>query len=277
MALDILAFAAHRDDTEITCGGLLIKMVEKGYKVGACDLTQGEMGTLGSAAERRAECDEATRVMGLAARINCELPDSGLFNTREYQNRVVDVLRELEETRRILALWRCGDDSFFADVQHFQKTFEGTRFAETVVFNKKALRETIAARADFFSRWGITPASHPLQVLYAVEADETGARFGGYGYLFGYPDYAVNFFVAAAAEEEFTGRFVERGFYSIETFARPTNGFVWAVPKNHAETDADRAVRQKAAQIFTEYKKRRAEYIGEGKRGVVEMMRDWLL
>jgi len=41
MALDVLAFAAHRDDTEITCGGLLIKMVEKGYKVGACDLTQG--------------------------------------------------------------------------------------------------------------------------------------------------------------------------------------------------------------------------------------------
>ena len=31
MALDILAFAAHRDDTEITCGGLLARMVEKGY------------------------------------------------------------------------------------------------------------------------------------------------------------------------------------------------------------------------------------------------------
>jgi bacillithiol biosynthesis deacetylase BshB1 len=94
MALDLLAFAAHRDDNEITCGGLLIKMSQKGYKVGACDLTQGEMGTLGSAEDRRAECDEATRIMGLAVRVNCELPDSGLFNTREFQNRVVDVLRE---------------------------------------------------------------------------------------------------------------------------------------------------------------------------------------
>jgi bacillithiol biosynthesis deacetylase BshB1 len=94
MALDILAFAAHRDDTEITCGGLLIKMAEKGYKVGACDLTQGEMGTLGSATERKAECDDATRIMGLAVRVNCEIPDSGIFNTREYQTRVVDVLRE---------------------------------------------------------------------------------------------------------------------------------------------------------------------------------------
>src|SRR5437762_2725357 len=94
MALDLLAFAAHRDDTEITVGGLLLRMVEKGYKVGACDLTQGEMGTLGSAAERKAECEEATRILGLAVRVNCELPDSGIFNTREYQARIVEVLRE---------------------------------------------------------------------------------------------------------------------------------------------------------------------------------------
>jgi bacillithiol biosynthesis deacetylase BshB1 len=94
MALDVLAFAAHRDDNEITCGGLLIKMVEKGYKVGACDLTQGEMGTLGNEHTRLAECEEATRIMGLSARINVQLPDSGVFNTREYQSRVVEVFRE---------------------------------------------------------------------------------------------------------------------------------------------------------------------------------------
>jgi len=94
MPLDLLAFAAHRDDTEITCGGTLIRMAEKGYKVGACDLTQGEMGTLGSAAEREAESQEAARLMGLAVRVNCELPDACVFNTREYQLRVVEILRE---------------------------------------------------------------------------------------------------------------------------------------------------------------------------------------
>ena len=94
MALDLLAFAAHRDDIEITCGGALLRMVEKGYRVGACDLTQGEMGTLGSSADRKVESEEAARVMGLALRINCELPDSGVLNLREYQIRVVEVLRE---------------------------------------------------------------------------------------------------------------------------------------------------------------------------------------
>lgn len=94
MPVDILAFAAHRDDIEITCGGLLVKLAEKGYRVGSCDLTRGEMGTLGSAAERRAESEEAARVMGLALRVNCEFPDAGVFNTREHQSRVVDILRE---------------------------------------------------------------------------------------------------------------------------------------------------------------------------------------
>ena len=35
MSLDLLAFHAHRDDIEITCGGLLIRSAERGYKVGA--------------------------------------------------------------------------------------------------------------------------------------------------------------------------------------------------------------------------------------------------
>ena len=94
MALDVLAFAAHRDDVDITCGGLLLRMAEKGYQVGACDLSQGEMGTLGSAPERKAECEEAARILGLAVRVNVGLPDAAIFNTREYQARVVDVLRE---------------------------------------------------------------------------------------------------------------------------------------------------------------------------------------
>jgi bacillithiol biosynthesis deacetylase BshB1 len=94
MPLDVLAFAAHRDDIEITCGGLLARMVEKGYAVGACDLTRGEMGTLGSAAERQAEAEEARRILGLAVRVNALLPDAAVFNTREAQSRVVEILRE---------------------------------------------------------------------------------------------------------------------------------------------------------------------------------------
>src|SRR6266851_4248296 len=52
MPLDILALAAHRDDVEQTCAGTLLKMAERGYRTGILDLTQGEMGTRGTAEDR---------------------------------------------------------------------------------------------------------------------------------------------------------------------------------------------------------------------------------
>ncbi|HYW31150.1 MAG TPA: PIG-L family deacetylase, partial [Gemmatimonas sp.] len=78
--LDLLAIAAHRDDAELTCGGTLIRAVDAGRQVGVLDLTQGEMGTRGSAAIRAAESEAAARVMGLATRENLELPDAGIRN-----------------------------------------------------------------------------------------------------------------------------------------------------------------------------------------------------
>ncbi|MBC7796070.1 MAG: hypothetical protein H7Z37_04265 [Pyrinomonadaceae bacterium] len=187
-----------------------------------------------------------------------------------------DSLQKIDETRRILQTFRCGgQDEIFADVEHFAKIFDGKRYLEAIVFSRPRLRRMLAEKNDFFSRWGITENAEPLQVLYAVETDETKARFGGYGYLFGYPDYAVRFFVEAATEEDLTGKFVERSFYSIPTFANETNNFVYAVSKTHTENETDRNLKQKAAAILAEYKRRRAEYIGANKKGVIEMMRDW--
>lgn len=85
----------------------------------------------------------------------------------------------------------------------------------------------------------------------------------------------MRFFVEAANEEDLTGKFVERGFVSIPTFARATNAFVYAVPKNYAEQESDKNLRARAERILAAYKKRRAEYVGAGKKGVIEMLRDW--
>lgn len=185
-----------------------------------------------------------------------------------------DALERADQTRAILAQWRCGDE-LFADLQHFAKQFDGKRFLDSLVINRPRLRTALSEKADFFSRWGITVNSHPLEIVYAVDTDETGARFAGYGYLFGYPDHAVRFFVQASDEEIFTGKFVTRDFISIPTVERETNNFVYVVPKGHIENEADKALKAKAAPILAAYRKRRAEYIGEGKKGVVELLRDW--
>ena len=39
MKLDILAFGAHPDDVELSCGGTLIKQIDEGFRVGIIDFT----------------------------------------------------------------------------------------------------------------------------------------------------------------------------------------------------------------------------------------------
>jgi bacillithiol biosynthesis deacetylase BshB1 len=91
--VDLLAIGAHRDDAELTCGGTLRKAANAGHRVGILDLTQGEMGTRGSAALRGAEADVAAKVLGVAARENLALPDAGIHNTDETRALLVGALR----------------------------------------------------------------------------------------------------------------------------------------------------------------------------------------
>ena len=92
--LDILAFAAHPDDTELCCGGTLAKLARQGKKVGVIDLTQGEMGTRGTPEMRLKEAENAATIIGLAARENLGLPDTELHNNREYQLKIIRKVRQ---------------------------------------------------------------------------------------------------------------------------------------------------------------------------------------
>ncbi|MEW5702525.1 MAG: bacillithiol biosynthesis deacetylase BshB1 [Candidatus Zixiibacteriota bacterium] len=104
--VDALALAAHRDDVEITCGGLLIKFADLGYKTGIVDFTAGEMGTRGSAAEREAEAYAAAKIMNLTHRENLNLPDARLENTLENRLAVAAIIRRLRPALVILPHWR---------------------------------------------------------------------------------------------------------------------------------------------------------------------------
>ena len=95
MTLDLLAIAAHRDDAELTCGGTLIGAVDAGRSVGVLDLTQGEMGTRGSAEIRAAEAERAASIMRLTLRENLGLPDAGISNDDNTRALLVSRIRAL--------------------------------------------------------------------------------------------------------------------------------------------------------------------------------------
>ena len=91
--VDILAIAAHRDDVELTCGGTMRRAADQGRRTAIIDLTQGEMGTRGSAALRGAEASQAAVILGAEARETLGLPDAGIVNTPETRELLARAIR----------------------------------------------------------------------------------------------------------------------------------------------------------------------------------------
>jgi N-acetylglucosamine malate deacetylase 1 len=86
--MDILAFAAHPDDVELSCSGTIMKAISQGKQVGVIDLTQGELGSRGTIETRYAEADEASTIMGLSIRENLKMAD-GFFAINEENKRLI--------------------------------------------------------------------------------------------------------------------------------------------------------------------------------------------
>jgi bacillithiol biosynthesis deacetylase BshB1 len=96
MKLDLLAFAAHPDDAEMSCGGTLLAHIELGKKVGIVDLTRGELGTRGTPEIRQQESDAATKIIGLHARENLGFADGFFENDKAHKLKVVEAIRKYQ-------------------------------------------------------------------------------------------------------------------------------------------------------------------------------------
>jgi N-acetylglucosamine malate deacetylase 1 len=166
MPLDILALAAHRDDVEQTCGGTLLKMAEWGYRTGILDLTQGEMGTRGSAEDRASEAAEAARILKVSWRQALDLPDGRVENTWENRLKVVRVLREQRPRVLILPYWEGRHpDHYTASVLGYEASF-------LAGLTKLAVSAQTPVRSSQFSVLsepsGDSAAAHrPFKIIYA--------------------------------------------------------------------------------------------------------------
>jgi bacillithiol biosynthesis deacetylase BshB1 len=105
-SLDVLAIAAHRDDVEQTCGGTLLKAAGRGQRTGVLDLTQGEMGTRGTAEDRAREADDAAKILGISWRKALDIPDGRVENTWDNRLKVAAVIRETRPRVLILPYWK---------------------------------------------------------------------------------------------------------------------------------------------------------------------------
>ena len=103
---DVLALAAHRDDIEQSCGGTLLRMAAKGARTAILDLTRGEAGTRGTAAEREAEATEAAKILRVESRQALDLPDGNVTVTWENKLKIAAVIRALRPRVVIVPYWQ---------------------------------------------------------------------------------------------------------------------------------------------------------------------------
>ena len=96
MKLDILAFGVHPDDVELGCAGTLLVAVAQGKKVGIIDLTQGELGTRGTADTRKTEADKAAQVLGIQIRENLKMADGFFKNDEVHQKQIIKAIRKYQ-------------------------------------------------------------------------------------------------------------------------------------------------------------------------------------
>jgi len=166
--LDILAIAAHRDDVEQTCGGTLLKMAQLGHRTGILDLTQGEMGTRGSAEERKQEADAAAKILRVSWRKALDIPDGRVENTWENRLKVAQVIRERQPRVVILPYWQGRHpDHYTASTLGYEACFlAGLAKLDTAGSNLSMLERPAELHAALAAE---EPRPHrPFKIVYAT-------------------------------------------------------------------------------------------------------------
>jgi len=171
--LDVLAIAAHRDDVEQTCGGTLLKMAQRGRRTGILDLTQGEMGTRGTAQDRAREAEDAAKILRVSWRQALDILDGRVENTFENRLKVARVIREQRPRVVILPYWKGRHpDHYTASTLGYEACFLAglAKLDVSVVEGDSSADLTAGRRQDSRQDAVATrlPPHRPFKIIYAT-------------------------------------------------------------------------------------------------------------
>jgi hypothetical protein len=184
-------------------------------------------------------------------------------------------MAELAALHRVAARLHCGPLRVL--VVPFRATQERTRSLQVLLAHQEALDRVLDRDSSFWGQWGLRPGADPGVMVTVVEFEAPGPRFRGYGYLFGYPEHAVTFFVEAAAHTARTGDFVARDFFQLPVHSGQTGRFVYAVPEGHDPLPEDTALLEAAERTLARYRELRPAFENpDGTLRAVELLRFWM-
>jgi bacillithiol biosynthesis deacetylase BshB1 len=167
--VEILSIAAHRDDVEQTCGGTLLKMAALGHRTAILDLTRGEMGTRGTAADREREAGEAARILRVSWRGALNIPDGRVENTWENRLKVAAVIRALRPRAVILPYWQGRHpDHYTCSTLGYEACFlAGLTKLDLSPVPAESLATTFSPAGNWKLETGNSP-HRPFKIVYAT-------------------------------------------------------------------------------------------------------------
>ncbi len=157
MKLDILAIGVHPDDVELGCSGTLINELKRGKKAGILDLTQGELGTRGTAETRYHEAAKAAEIIGVQVRENLKMRDGFFRNDEQHQLQLIAAIRHYQP------------DIVIANVLHDRHPDHGRAgqlIADACFLSGLVKIETFSSNGERQAKWRPSYVLHYLQDWY---------------------------------------------------------------------------------------------------------------
>lgn len=183
-------------------------------------------------------------------------------------------LQQIRRLQRVVNAMNFGDVQFF--IHPFKRADSTKRFLQVAVLRKSSVAACLGRYQAFFGQFGFVPESDPVSVVMATEYEDKYERFRSYGYLYGYPEHAVTFFVEAARHQDSTKEFVKRDFFQIPTWSGKQGHFVYAVPKGYTPTDLDSAIYHAGNKVLSDYRAIRPQFMNpDSSLRAADLLKAW--
>lgn len=183
--------------------------------------------------------------------------DEQVVNTK--LDSIAMTVKTLESWNRVLGALSTKQLEFV--IVPFKQAWDGKRNLQILICRRDLLAKLFEDKSHFFGQWGFTKNSDISTLLTTIEFENRNDRYRGYGYFFGYPDHAVDFFVDASISQEQTEEFVERDFFHLPVAVGTSGYFTYAIPKGYVPNQIDSSIYRKATTALDYYKSAKGKYV----------------
>lgn len=185
--------------------------------------------------------------------------DSTLKGTRDITDLNSKDLAKLKRYQRVVNALQFPDLKFI--IAPYRITNGNKRLMHINLYRPSLIDSLVRANQTFYGQFGIVNDSQPEIIISLTEYESAYERFRSYGYLFGYPEHAVSFFVNASITSDQTKQFVQRDFFQIPVYSNKTGHFVYALPKGTKPGITDSVLYKRAAFYLEKYRLMRKQNV----------------